>query len=91
MPVKQLVSDHPLLITLQQREDIRCIRVSTRQFARPMLNLQMHHRDRFDNFYSRKTRDNVWSWAVLVDPLENVLDRPAVVSSQTNPEIVASE
>src|SRR5437660_7779809 len=85
VPVKRLLRDLPLALTLQQREHFGNPGIRSRQLSGPALHFQVDDRDRLEDFDAREPGLNIWGRAVRVDPIEKMLDRAAVLEPLTIP------
>ena len=76
--MEELVGDVPLTIAREEGEHVRSSRLGAGQPARPTLDFEMNDSDALDDFNTRKARTDIRRRTILIDPLKDVLDGPAV-------------
>src|SRR5215468_12469780 len=69
MHVEDFSDDLPLPLDFHQRQHVRVT------MPRPVVEFQPHRRDRFANVEARDSRFEFRRWSVLIDPIEDLLNR----------------
>ena len=68
--MKGLLDNPPTFRHAEKRENIRHANAGTCQLTRPVGDLDPNDRYGFHDVHAYHPRFNIWSWPVLIDPIE---------------------